>query len=438
MLKFRFSSLAFCLLLFTVVAGQELPRSAWFGAAVIDLTDSSRTALKLSSPTGTLIKKVIPGSSANKAGLMEQDVLVSMNGEKIENTNHFLSMLKKLKAEDKVIVGYYRNSALQEMKMTLLSRPMETSEDFEIIYSAVKSGSNHLRTIITKPKSGSNFPAVMLIGGIGCYSIDNITLNEIKSMKLWVDSLTRNGFVTIRVEKTGIGDSRGIPCKDCDFITEKQGYTDGLKQLKSLPYVDKDKVFIAGFSIGGIVAPVIAEDNPVKGIIVYGTAGRNWFEYEIDNALRQQVLEGKPDDSIDTYMRAEYIRLYGLMVEKKKPEQIMSEHPETRPNFFPYPMRIEYFQQVADVNIREVWMKTSAKVLALHGASDFVSSATEHQMIADIVNKYHPGNAEHIEVADSDHWSFMVKSEKESLLHQTTTLNALPLTISMKWLKENL
>jgi pimeloyl-ACP methyl ester carboxylesterase len=255
---------------------------------------------------------------------------------------------------------------------------------------------------------------------------------------MWADSLAKNGFVTMRVEKTGMGDSKGTPCNECDFYTERQGYFAGLLQLKSLPYVDKRNIFMAGFSIGGVIAPLIALQEPVKGIIVYGTVGRNWLEYEMDNSLRQQLLENRTADSVDQYMRSEYIRLYGLYVEKKQPEQIMKEHPETAPNFFKYPMRIEYFQQVADVNIREMWMNTKAKVLALHGSSDFVSSANEHRVIAETVNHYHPGNAIYIEIANADHWSFVTESEMASYVRQSTEINPLPLVTSIKWLKDNL
>jgi hypothetical protein len=83
---------------------------------------------------------------------------------------------------------------------------------------------------------------VLLIGGVGCYSIDNISNIDLLSMRSWIDSLTANGFVTIRVEKTGVGDSKGTPCNECDFATERQGFLAGLKQLKSLPYVDKGNV----------------------------------------------------------------------------------------------------------------------------------------------------------------------------------------------------
>ena len=122
--------------------GQELPRSASFGAAVSDLNDSSRAALKLRSLSGTLIKKVIEGSSAQRADFTVNDVLVSMDGENIENTNHFLELLKKHHGGDKVKIGFYRKSKLRATTMILLPKQMEKSDDFDIIYSSVFSGSN--------------------------------------------------------------------------------------------------------------------------------------------------------------------------------------------------------------------------------------------------------------------------------------------------------
>lgn len=156
--------------------------------------------------------------------------------------------------------------------------------------------------------------------------------------------------------------------------------------------MDKENFFLAGFSIGGVIAPLIAQQEQVKGIIVYRTVGRNWLEYELDNSLRQQLLEKVRADSLDMGMRAEYIRLYGLFVEKKLPQQIIKEHPETIANLFEYLRKIEYSQQVADVNIRELWMNIRSKVIAMQSSSDFVSSATEHRLIAETVNHYFPGN----------------------------------------------
>jgi pimeloyl-ACP methyl ester carboxylesterase len=439
MKKIIFLTVALVLFLMTKMSfAQDLPRAASFGARFTDLNDSLKAALKLPSLSGTLIAETFEGTSSYKAGFAVNDFLVSLDGEAIKNTSHFLEIFKKRHGGDKMLVGFYRKSKLKETKMLLLPKKMETSVDYDIIYSSVLSGNNHLRALITKPKGNAIYPAVLLISGIGCYSIDNPALAEIKSIKMWSDSLTRNGFVTMRIEKTSMGDSKGIPCSECDFNTEKQGFLDGLKKLKSLPYVDKTNIFIAGFSMGGVIGPLIAQQESVKGIIVYGTVGRNWLEYEIDNSLRQQLLDNRPADSIDLYMRLEYIRLYGLYVEKKLPEQIVKEHPETKEHFFEYPMRIEYFQQVADINIRELWMNTKAKVLAMHGASDFVSSGTEHKLLAETVNRYNPGNATYLEIENADHWSFYAESETISLTPQQTELNALPLITAMKWLKTNL
>jgi len=115
----------------------------------------------------------------------------------------------------------------------------------------------------------------------------------------------------------------------------------------------------------------------------------------------------------------------------------MKDHPETSPNFFTYPMRIEYLQQVADVNIRALWMNTKVKVLAMHGSSDFVSSADEHKLIAETVNHYHPGNATYVEIANADHWGIYTDSELISASHTQTELNTLPLTTAIKWLRVN-
>lgn len=429
-------------LLFTVMVStaffsnaENLPRSASFGVMVGNLNDSLVTQLNLPTKNGTHIRKVFNGSSASNASLKVNDVIVTLDGKEIADTKEFLALLKNYHGGDKVKVGYYRKSKLHHVTMKLQPKPMEQSDEYEVIYSSVHSGENHLRTIITKPEGEGPYPAVLMVGGVGCYSIDNTSHSKLISSKMWIDSLTVNGFVTLRVEKTGMGDSKGIPCKECDFHTEKQGYFDGIRQLRSLSFVDTTSIFIAGFSMGGVIGPLIAAKLPVKGIIAYGTAGKNWFEYELENTRRQRILEGYPADSLDLWMRNEYKRLYGLFVEKRLPDDIMSEHPETTPNFFNYPMRIEYFQQVADIDIGELWMRTTSKVLVMHGSSDFVSSADEHALIADVVNRYHPGNATYTEIPDADHWEIFAESEEQSMAGTGRNVNPGAVQFALSWLE---
>ena len=79
--------------------------------------------------------------------------------------------------------------------------------------ACVSSGSpraSDYRVILPKPKGPGRFPSVFLIGGLGCYSLDNLPTDHPYRHILY--DLTKKGFVTMRVDKNGEGDSEGPPC----------------------------------------------------------------------------------------------------------------------------------------------------------------------------------------------------------------------------------
>lgn len=68
---------------------------------------------------GAVLSYVENGKSASKAGLQSGDVIVEMDGEKIEDTSHFRYQLYKHKIGDNVKVKYYRNNKLLETTIEL-------------------------------------------------------------------------------------------------------------------------------------------------------------------------------------------------------------------------------------------------------------------------------------------------------------------------------
>src|SRR5689334_19062581 len=59
------------------------------------------------------------------------------------------------------------------------------------------------------PALAGKHPAVLMIGGIGCYALDGL-LGPAKLQQPYaqlLDAWTRAGYVTMRVEKSGMGDS---------------------------------------------------------------------------------------------------------------------------------------------------------------------------------------------------------------------------------------
>jgi serine protease Do len=71
---------------------------------------------------GALVSTIDPNSAAAKAGLQVQDVIVSINGQKVANSNDLRKYLySQLKVGDKVSLKVYQNGELKTIELTLTS-----------------------------------------------------------------------------------------------------------------------------------------------------------------------------------------------------------------------------------------------------------------------------------------------------------------------------
>src|SRR4051812_8056 len=59
-----------------------------------------------------------------------------------------------------------------EQKVGLIASPHEPPPHQETMYKAAGAAGPRRRVIITKPKRDAPTPAVLFVGGIGCYSMD--------------------------------------------------------------------------------------------------------------------------------------------------------------------------------------------------------------------------------------------------------------------------
>jgi pimeloyl-ACP methyl ester carboxylesterase len=244
-------------------------------------------------------------------------------------------------------------------------------------------------------------------------------LDNKNSYKLLLYALTRRDFVTMRIEKSGMGDSQGPPCSAEDFRSQTHGYEEAIKSLQQLEFVDKNKIFVFGHSIGGIVAPILAARFPLCGIVVADTVGLSWFEYELQNSRRQKTLAGLPPEQIDRLMRTKEVCLHCLLVDKKTPEQIVKEHQDCKEDTS-YPAHYTYIQQLADLNLPHVWTSVPCPVLVIFGTSDYVTSDNEHTSILAQINAVHPGNGTLLRVQGMDHFLTRAKTSQASFARQAS------------------
>src|SRR5687768_6464668 len=67
----------------------------YLGVNVAEVDTDRARELKLKEERGVEIKKVEPGSPAEKAGLKEADVVLEYNGQRVEGTESFMRMVRE-------------------------------------------------------------------------------------------------------------------------------------------------------------------------------------------------------------------------------------------------------------------------------------------------------------------------------------------------------
>lgn len=368
----------------------ELPRRAAAGIAV-------------EADEGTVVvRDAFPNSAAAEAGLRRGDVILSLDGEPVATTLDVTSRFGRRKAGEKVRVELVRANEKQVAVLTMKEWPREQSEVYDVTYGEVTADGNRYRTLETKPKGVAPKGTLFLVQGVGCAPVDNPPPGH--SYRALIESLSRRGYATLRVDKPGVGDSQGGPCATAGFATEVNAYRAALASV-----ADRENVFLFGHSMGGIMAPLIASAHPsLGGIVVYGTTYRSWNQYTLDNYRRQARMGGDSYDAIaEEERRLE--RFNALFFVQKVPlEKIVADHPEYRERFpdgtFAGGKAGKYFQQMYDAELVKAWKGTNVPLLAVWGASDFLTDGSEHELLAKAVNSWRPGTATYVKLEGIDHW----------------------------------
>ena len=296
------------------------------------------------------VTAVQDASTAAELGIMAKDVIQAIDGVTTRTLADVIAAVGKHVRGRNIAIDLIRDGSPLHREGMLKPLLQEKLAGAEVEYGSVVASGARLRTIVSIPANlAGRAPAVLLVAGGGCGSIDTPLSPDVAQPGL-VRVIGMNGFVTMRVDKSGMGDSEGPPCDSIGYEEELAGYRAALQALKAHRSVDPARVFLLGVSLGGVFAPVLANESAVAGIVAYGTLA-------------------------------------------------------TAPS--PYPGRSErFFREFAAVDIPAAWAKVDARVLVMHGTYDEGTTADAHDRIARIVNAAHPGRAEHRELDRLDHcWS---------------------------------
>ena len=99
---------------------------SWLGASIQEVTPQIAKAFGLAGPEGALVASVVPDSPAEKAGLQQGDVILELNGSKIEDARMLRLAVSRSVPGTSVNLKIKRNGALKDVAVKLDAMPSET------------------------------------------------------------------------------------------------------------------------------------------------------------------------------------------------------------------------------------------------------------------------------------------------------------------------
>ena len=243
------------------VMGQKLP-------LVLHLTDSAGIW------KGTL------DSPKQKANDIQMST-VSVNGKKLRFTIDKLQASYEGELNDSMVIrGNFKQGMinaelrfnqqeipqLETKKLQDPKEPIPYLQDEVTIYNP--TGDFNLRGTLTHPEQDKLIknPCVVLITGSGPQDRNEEILGH-RPLLVLADRLTLSGYGVLRMDDRGTGKSEGVfnGATSVDFATDIEA---AIAFVKTLPYIDTQRIILMGHSEGGMIANMVAAKHPeVYGVI---------------------------------------------------------------------------------------------------------------------------------------------------------------------------
>lgn len=269
----------------------------------------------------------VEGSDGNYSGTMDSPdqgakgipvETITLEGQDVEIKlpNLGISFSGVLHDETQEIKGTFRQGAAnipftlqrEAQEKQKLKRPQEPKGPFpyreeEVSYNNKLEEGVTLAGTLTIPEGKGPFPAVILISGSGPQDRNEEMLGH-KPFLVIADHFTRKGIAVLRFDDRGVGKSTGDfkTATSMDFATDVQA---GIDFLKSRSEIAGDHIGLVGHSEGGLIAPIVAAENPdVDFIVMMAGPGVDGTEILM---LQQQLLaraEGTSEKEIERSRKA--------------------------------------------------------------------------------------------------------------------------------------
>jgi pimeloyl-ACP methyl ester carboxylesterase len=327
-------------------------------------------------------------------------------------------------------------------------KPLEAINGLDSHYGVLEIRNGpRLRTVLTRP-SGSRgpLPAILFVQWLSCDSIE-LPASQTDGWSRMLRHIARDsGAVMMRTEKAGVGDSEGGPCAGLDYETELRHHREALAALRQSGQADPERIVVFGASMGGNMAPLVAQGQEVAGVMIWGGGAHTWFERMLGFERRAKELEGLPAGELDSYVKQVTRFFHGYLLDGRTPEAIVRDAPELEGVWARivgtgegthYGRPLAFHWQAQARNWPAAWAAVKAPVLAVYGEYDWFESADAHRLVADLVNAGEPGRGRFVVIPKTDHHFVRYPDRLAAYREEGGTVNADAAADEMlHWLRE--
>jgi hypothetical protein len=428
------------------VHGDELRRRGLMGVQLAPVTEQHVAELKLEKPTGMIIINAMPDTAASEAGLQLNDVIVTIGGKEFASQPEGMALLRNYYAGDTIKLGIIREGNPVEASLTLRERPREAPSDYELIYDCAGTPGSLVRTYVGRPKDSGKYPAILFVQSLRPGPVEFADPRMSKHpYKQLVDQLTGAGLVTMRVERPGNGDSEGDDPRRPKLADDLAAFNAAAAKLAAYDFVDPQRVYVFAQSSGTALAPALAQNAAVRGVITYAGIARPWTVHLPESMTTRWKLNLVEGDELTG--NTEKARLFTRLcfTEGKSPQEAFAAHPElrefatdlVRDDEFILGSHYTFIQELAAIDLPAQWKQVNVPVLAIWGSADFAATRACSELIAESVNQEHAGRARFVALEGIDHnFAPMEDAEESFLAGWTGEFNNVIIDTIKQWIAE--
>jgi len=424
--------------------GEELKRRGMIG---VQLQPVPGEAPDGPPGKGAMVAGIVPNSAAAEAGLEPGDRITKIADKEVPDFQNFTVMMRAYYGGDTVELTILRGKDKKEeltKKITLRPRVKETSDEYEVLYDSVTAEGNRLRAYVTKPNGDGKHPAVIIVPTPQPAPLEFAGPMAEHPFRKAIAGLTKAGYVTLRIDRPGIGDSDGQDPRKTTLKMDVAAYKAGIEKLKTLPYVDGNNIFLFSHGVGSAIVALTATDAPVRGVACYAaTVVRPPTQSFVEQVKRLWELETVKEEEIAkrTTMLSAYLE--HCAKPGTTPGEVLTKYPELQAALrnvggadpeSVFGIYKSYYQDLAGTDFVATWGKVTAPVISLWGEADFQANKDDCEAIAKAAKK-----GEFKSLQGIDHVCNKAEDQEDSYLSgmQGGDFNPIIVETLVEWMKKN-